>query len=90
MLRVGRRPSKNRKRVLALWAKDPRCHWCRELTTIEPARVPQPLPPHRATLDHLYPKRIRSQPPKGVTDIGAAVLACYSCNTTRGDAYWYK
>lgn len=62
-------------RRFLLWMRDPRCTWCGRITRLE---APQDAP-ELATRDHLHRKGER-----GDRRLPADVLACYECNTSRG------
>ena len=72
--------NQRRKRLLNLFAKSNKCHWCKCVTRLllrKSGRLQGGnLPDDAATLDHLYAKpRIGK---------GETVLACHKCNKTRG------
>ena len=74
-----------RKRKLALFNKDPHCHWCGCLTTIDhPANIKGHPPKNMATVDHLVSRYNLSRWEKPPTNEERTVLACFECNQKRG------
>lgn len=73
----------DRKRVLNIWKKDPRCYWCKRETTLE-GRDTGDVLPHTATLEHLYSKFHPHRLTPNTTQEIRRVLACYECNHKRG------
>ena len=74
----------NRKRKLNLFAQDPHCHWCGELTVLTSDKEIKGQPnPRMATVDHLisryHPKRWVKAKPGEIRQ----VLACFECNNKR-------
>lgn len=71
----------NRVRVARMWVNDPRCHWCKVVTTrVTGGQIR--LEPHAATYDHLYHKSDPMRSTRKGRHVG--VLACYECNQKRG------
>ncbi len=73
----------NRKLKIALFNKDPHCHWCKKVTKLvcEPSlKCNDPL---MATIDHVVSRyNIRRWVKKKRGDV-RKVLACYECNYNR-------
>jgi len=59
-----------------------KCFYCH--TSMTEIRVPpgELIPPNKATLDHIVPLS------RGGKDRGLCVVACRSCNSTRGNMPW--
>lgn len=72
---------RNRNLKLRLHEEDPRCHWCKKVTTLTnlPA-IKGNADPLMATIDHLVS---RYHPERWVTRETTKVLACYECNAKR-------
>lgn len=69
-----------------LHAKDPRCHWCKQVTVlIEAGPRHKHFPDNAATVDHLFSRwhPDRQRPNDGRKRY---VLACRKCNNERGAA----
>lgn len=70
--------------LLALYRKDPHCHWCKRKTRLVYA-TDGILPLDAATKDHVYsrldPKRKHAEKKNGGKHV--MVLACRSCNAER-------
>lgn len=56
------------------------CHWCGRAVRKARASLKGPIPNDIATLDHLEPVS-----KGGLTNTHNCVVACYACNTERGD-----
>lgn len=75
-----------RRRLLALWERDSRCHWCRQPTVLafRPSETQhKKFPPRRdeATIDHLF-SRLSAE--RGLRQgVEVTVLACWECNNRR-------
>lgn len=68
----------NLKATLAMWLKDPHCHWCGVLTFL--VFTAGKLPNRAATRDHI----VSRNNPKSRGHRANVVLACHACNKQRG------
>lgn len=64
----------------AIFARDPRCHWC-GVTTLHPGKCP-PFHKDMATLDHVRPRR-ECRNFEEYSSPANHVLACLECNQQR-------
>ncbi len=81
---LGKQQKQRRKR---LFDADPHCYWCGRELVMPPGPPGGGCPDNAATLDHLIhrldPRRNEPQP-EGAPP--RTVLACYACNSLRGNA----
>jgi 5-methylcytosine-specific restriction endonuclease McrA len=68
---------------------DGRCHWCDRKVKLRVVRQGEPTPVDNATVDHVYPRRDKRRAAMAFNRLAINhVLACYSCNNRRGNAFY--
>jgi len=74
----------NRTVKIALWNKDPRCHWCKRPTILTNLPYIKGSPdPRMATIDHVVSRYHAQRWVKKQPREKRRVLACYECNHNR-------
>ena len=77
-----KRSGRIKRKRIALWQRDPNCHWCGQYTIL-PEHVRGADKRKMATIDHLW---TRLDPERTIPCRGERrlVLACAECNNHRG------